>query len=297
MWPTLRDKIFTLHARAAELPYVGVLIRAGGRGHKDLHKDMAASIAYYTFLSLFPLLLGLIALGGFFLTSADIQLRVNNMIVELLPVSSELITRNIESLIEIRGAAGVTSIVVLLWSASKMVGAISRSINRSLGLKRPYAIYFSPLRYFGLTVVVTLAIFLNMTLTPLIKVLAELQLDVIDRSWNVFLGIIAGRITSLLLTGVLIATIYAIVPYRRLPWRELLPGILVASVSIEAGKELFTLYIELISLTDTVYGSVSSVIVLLIWFYFSARVLLYGAEVVSEVRRKGERRSQNLSGH
>ena len=63
-----------------------------------------------------------------------------------------------------------------------------------------------------------------------------------------------------------------------------LPGLLVAAVLIETGKSLFVWYVETAANYSAVYGSVSSIIVLLIWLYFSARVVLFGAEVISVSR-------------
>ena len=65
---------------------------------------------------------------------------------------------------------------------------------------------------------------------------------------------------------------------------DLWPGILVATTAIELGKEAFALYVANASSYDAVYGSLSSIIVLIIWLYFSARVILYGTEVISVCR-------------
>jgi len=195
-------RLSALHDWAIERPYVGILARASDKGLENQGKDTAASIAYYTLLSLFPLILGLVSIGGFFLKSEVTQLRVNELIVKVLPVSAEFVTQNIESLVRIRGAAGVTSVIVLMWSASKMVGALSRAINRALGMQRNFAIYLSSLRYLALTLVVAMLVLLTLAVAP--------------------------------------AANY-----------------------------------------NAVYGSVSSIIVLLIWLYFSARVVLFGAEVIS----------------
>ena len=146
-----------LHDWAIERPYVGVLVRDGERRFENQGRDSAASIAYYTLMSPLPLILRLISIGGFFLKSEVIQMQVNDLIVQVFPVSAEFVTRNIESLVRIRGAAGITSGIVLIWSASKMVGALSRAINRALGMRRNYAVYLSSLRYFALTLVVALA--------------------------------------------------------------------------------------------------------------------------------------------
>ena len=281
MMKTAVEKEKALLEWAANLPYIGVLIRAANKSSKNSDKDMAAGITYYTFLSLFPLILGLAALGGFFLKSADVQLRVHDFLIQILPVSSDFVGRIIDSLIKVRGAAGVTSIVVLLWSGSKMVGALTRGINRALGLKRPFAMFLSSLRYFGLTLIIASVVFLMMALAPAVEILADLELEMLGERWNAILDVVAGRTASLLLTGTLITAVYWLAPYQRLPWRDLLPGILVATVMIEVGKQLFTLYMKSAAEYSAVYGSVSSIIVLLLWLYFSARTVLYGAELIS----------------
>ena len=82
----------------------------------------------------------------------------------------------------------------------------------------------------------------------------------------------------------MVGAVYALVPYQRLLLRDLLPGLLVAAVLIETGKSLFVWYIETAANYSAVYGSISSIIVLLIWLYFSARVVLFGAQVISVSR-------------
>ena len=72
----------------------------------------------------------------------------------------------------------------------------------------------------------------------------------------------------------------------------MLPGILVAALLIELGKELFALYVGNVSRYDAVYGSVSSIIVLLIWLYFTARMILYGTEVIGVYRAQREQKSK-----
>ena len=105
MLSSIITRLTTLHDWAIDRPYVGVLVRAGDSGIEHQGRDSAASIAYYTLLSLFPLILGFVSIGGFFLKSEVIQLRVNDLILEVLPVSAEFVTRNIESLVRIRGAS------------------------------------------------------------------------------------------------------------------------------------------------------------------------------------------------
>lgn len=262
-------------------PYLGVLLRAAEKGQHNQSRDLAASIAYYAFLSLFPLLLGLISLGGFFLESEDVQLRVHELIVQVVPASADLVTRNIDTLVRIRGAAGLTSAVVLMWSASKMAGALSRAINRALGVKTRISVVFLSLRYIALTLAVIVLMFLNMAAAPIIELLSGLQLDLIGERWNAYLDVGAAWVTGLLPTALLVAVIYLLVPYQWLPLRKVMPGVAVAAVLIESGKSLFVWYVGTAANYSAMYGSVSSIIVLLLWLYFWARIVLFGAELIS----------------
>ncbi len=287
MSSVIEQRLISLKGWALRQRFLGVLVRAASKSQADRSKDMAASIAYFTFLSLFPLILGLVSLGGYFLTSEDMQLRVNQLIVELLPASADFVTHTTDSLVRIRGAAGITSMLTLIWSASKMVGALSRAINLALGQKRNYAIYFSSVRNFFLTLVGAVLILLALAISPLLELLAEVQFEFFGERWNSVFRVIAGRTAGVLTTLMFVGFVYALVPHHRLAASSLLPGVLTAAVSIEIGKFFFVGYIETASDYSAVYGSVSSIIVLLIWLYFGARVLLYGAEVIS-VNLEGE---------
>lgn len=274
--------------RVCEYPVIGLLVRAGVKDQQDGAKDMAASVAFFTFLSLFPLLLGFVALGGFFLKSEELQAKLHEVIVNVFPVSADFVTGNIDSLVRLRGAAGIASIVVLMWSASKMVGALSRGINQALELKRPYAFYLSRIRNVGLTFTASVVMFGAIALAPAAEILANLRPGIFGEAWDAFFDLIAGQVAGFAITFLLLGIIYTLIPFERLKWAELLPGLLVASAAIEIGKGLFAFYYENVSSTDLVYGSVSSVIVLLLWLYFCARVVLYGTEVICVYRQSRE---------
>jgi membrane protein len=290
---SLSARIGEITEKACRLPFLGVFVRAALREQRHLAKDMSASIAFFTFLSLFPLFLGIFALAGMFLDSADVQERLGEFLTRTLPASADVVTGNIETLIRLRGTAGVVSVVLLLWSGSKMVGALSRGINNALGLEWPLDLYLSPLRNFALTLTVSILVLATIALAPVVEIITELDLGFIGRRGNAFLDSIAGRTVGFVASGSLLSAIYWLVPYQRLPWRDLLPGILVAAVSLEIAKQLFVSYLGNLSRYDAIYGSVSSIIVLLVWLYFSARMVLYCTEVIgvyreSRVARAGE---------
>jgi membrane protein len=286
--PVIQSMITSLKQgidRASDYPFLGVLIRAALKGQKDLAKDMSASIAYFSFLSLFPLILGLVSIGGYFLESTELQKALHDFIVGVLPISADFVTENIASLVRLRGPVGLASLAMLMWSASKIVGSLSRGINNALGLKRPYAFYLSRLRNFLLTVTVSVVVFATTTVAPAIEILSGFDFGFAGERWNAFFELVAGSVTGFAITFTMITIIYTLVPFARLPWNEMLPGILVATIAIEVGKVLFGYYYGSVSSNHLIYGSVSSVIALLLWLYFCGRAVLYGTQVIFVYRQ------------
>ena len=208
-------------------------------------------------------------------------MRLVQLIVEVIPTSGEYVEAMTDSVVRIRGAAGLTSVLILIWSAKKMFGALSRTINRALGQKRNYEIYLSSLRNFGLTLVVSILIILALAISPLLEALDQLRPAFIGARGIEILDVVAGRTTSVLVTVLLVGTIYTLIPHHRLSFREILPGLVTATILIEGGKSFFGWYISTSTKYSAIYGSMSSIIVLLIWLYFSALIVIYGAEVIA----------------
>lgn len=266
--------------RLSRIPVAAVLLRAIKKSNEDHAKDMAASIAFFSFFSLFPLLVGVIAGASLFLERSTIQARLDRMLSDEFPGSADFLRSNIEALIDLRGAAGVASVVGLFWSASKVFGALSRGINRALGIPKDHPFYLSRIRYFAMTLVVSLLLFVAVAISTTVDVFTQLDLSRfgIDSQAYEWLG---GHAASFAFVFGVVLVLYSIVPYRRPPWREVWPGAMAAALLFEIGKALFVVYLENARSLQAVYGSLTSVIVLLLWLYFSARVLLFGAELIA----------------
>jgi membrane protein len=266
--------------RLGRVPGLTALIRAIEKSNEHQAKDMAASIAYFSFFSLFPLLVGVVAGASLFLDRADIESRLDRMLAGEFPGSADFLRSNIEALVDLRGAAGVASIVGLFWSASKMFGALSRGINRALEVPKDHPFYLSKLRYFAMTIVVSLLLLVAVGGSMAVDVIAQFDLTRFGLDAPAFAWM-SGHVASFVFIFLTLFLLYTLVPYERPGWREIIPGALIAALLFEVGKALFVIYLDNARSLQAVYGSLSSVIVLLLWLYFSARVLLFGAEVIS----------------
>ena len=130
------------------------------------------------------------------------------------------------------------------------------------------------------TVAVSVFLVLSVGVTASLEVLANLDLSVLSR-----LGVEPGTIENLAgwLAGFLFAfftfaLIYKVTPYIETRWRQVLPGALLGAAVFELGKRGFLFYLGRVANFEAVYDSLSSIIVLLLWLYVSALVLLLGAE-------------------
>jgi membrane protein len=88
---------------------------------------------------------------------------------------------------------------------------------------------------------------------------------------------ILNAIISIVVITLLFAVIYRVVPQQTLPWKKLWPGSFATALMFTAGKYLLALYLTKAGV-GSVYGAAGSLVVLLVWFYYSAQIFLFGAE-------------------
>ena len=262
------------------LPGARPLVQAWKAGQRHHARDMAASIAYFSFFSLFPLMVGIIAAASYFVDPDDVASRLDEMLADALPGSAAFVRSNIAALVELRAPAGLASLLGLLWAASKMFGALSRGLNLALGSPSTQPFFVAKLRSVAMTLLVSSL--------ALIAVAVSMSLGLLSRfgsRWLDHLGphatALGGHLASFALVLAVLVSIYRIVPRDKPSLPALLPGALLAAVLFELGKTLFVLYLQHVGNFEAVYGSLSSIIVLLLWLYFSARVLLLGAELTA----------------
>jgi membrane protein len=241
---------------------------------------MAAGVAYYAILSLFPLMLGLIAVLGLFLPSETIQEELFEFFERNLPGATDVLQQNIEDVIRLRGAIGAVSLVLLFWSASAMFGAISRAINRAWDIHRDRPFHIRKLRDITMAFGTGILFALSVGATSALSILPSTDLPVLGAAANV-----GTRLLAFLPSLAIFLLLYKFIPNTKTYWRFVWPGALLAAILFEIAKSLFVLYLDRFANYEQVYGSVGSVIALLVWIYFSAFILILGAEFSAEYGR------------
>ncbi len=260
---------------------------------RDDATHLAAGVAYFAIFSIFPILLGFMAIGGMILNEEAARQEFLQVVTNILPGTDEFIDtiipvveHNVETLVAVRGPLGLISLVAILWSSTAVFAAISRAVDRAWDIpyNRPYFIAK------GRQVIMVLAMGVPLLLSTIATSITS-SLSGLTR-FNFLDGWLGGEFTGLILLAVdwgmiflVFLVAYRFVPNTKTHWRYVWLGAIVAAVLFLSGRHIFIWDLGNWARYDTIYGPVSSIMVFLFWTYLSALILVLGAEISSEYER------------
>jgi membrane protein len=261
---------------------LGVWARAVGSFLRDGGLDQAAAVAYYTFFSLFPaIILALLGLSVIFGAGTQGHDRLNDFIRNFFPVSAQFIDDVVEGIQSNRGASTGLSAVGLLLGATGMFGALNRAINRLWHLPSPGPFYRARMVE-ALLLAGFLAVFLLSILFTGFVHATFGRLSGDDPSRALLPLRVLGFTVPMAVSFGGLAVVYQVVPARPVPWRAALLGSGMATLLLEGTKNAFFWYVREIANFNAIYGPLSSVMLLLVWIYLSAVLVLFGASLTRE---------------
>ena len=272
----------------------GTLKRTVSEFQEDNLTDWAAALTYYGLLSLFPAIIAMVSLIGIFGDPKTTTSNLTEIITEIGPESAaETFKGPIESVTEHRATASFTfvfGLLLALWSASGYTGAFMRASNVIYETRegRP----FWKLR--PLQVAVTLVMIVLLTLLALSLVLTGPIVSAIAAPlgigstavdvWNIAKWPVMALVFLLML-----AILYYASPNAKLRgFRWVSPGSLVAIVVWIIASAGFGIYVANFGSYDKTYGTLGGLIALLVWFWISNLVILFGHQLNAELERNVE---------
>lgn len=252
-----------------------------------LHKNcpyIAGAIAFYTLLSIFPLLLAIISVLGYLGPSTEeAQLELTMRLADVIPVSSDLIGQTVASVVSARVVTGVVGIVGLFWMSTVVFGAIRKGINAAWGITAPRSFLKERLIDLALMLGAGLVLLVVLFSGPALGIVREATVVVAPDS--VFFNNMVWNVTSRLLLPAL-AFVTFLVLYRFLPNTDvklsnIWAGALGASLAFDAANLAFVWYVQNYGHYNLIYGSVGTILAMLTWVYLSSIILLFGALITS----------------
>ena len=254
---------------------------------------LAASIAYYTALSLAPLLILGLWLGASVspLAQAEMINQVNALVGAAAGDAIELIVDNAARKPELGSVAGVLSVLLMLFSASAVFSQLQKALNVIWGVQKledgkPQLFVRLWLRRRLLAIGIIAAFVFVFTVSLVMNTALALLLPQSDSIWK-----LVNEFIGLLVFTLLFAWLYRYLPDHRMAWRDIGLGALVTAALFSAGKYLISMYLAHSTLAGA-YGPAGSVALLLVWVFYSAAIFLFGAELIGAL---ATRREQNAS--
>ncbi len=251
---------------------------------------MARSIAYYALFATSPAVLALIVIISFVLEPEEVRESVMGLVARYLPGALDVVTANIDQLLNTRESVGLIALIGLLWSASGVFSAIFRAVNRAWGVPRSTLVLKDKL--YGLVTMLAISLFFLVTLAvgPVVSLARTWQLPVLGRPAAAQPGIfrlvgwLSASVPVLLSIGVFIL-MYRTMPRTQVRWCDVWSGGLIAGLFWEVGQQLLAWYLANLTTHNLVYGSVGAVIAFVLWSYLGAQIFLLGAEFTAESSR------------
>ncbi|MGN6403347.1 YihY/virulence factor BrkB family protein [Sinomonas sp.] len=259
----------------------------------DQCPDLAASLTYYSVLSLFPALLALVSLLGLFGQAEKTTEGMMNIIQSVAPGSTaDTIRQPIEDLVHnpAAGLALIGGIAGALWSASGYVGAFGRAMNRIYEVDEGRGFVKVRGTMLGVTVVAVIVAAVVAGMLVLSGPVAEAVGGAIGLGGPaVAVWEIAKWPVAVVLAIILIAILYYFTPNVRQPkFRWMSTGSLIALLVFALATLAFGFYVGNFGHYNKTYGALGGVIILLLWLWILNMSLLFGAEVDAEVERGRE---------
>lgn len=266
--------------------FVQILKRSGKEFSDDDMMTYAAAVSYQIFFSLFPFIIFLIALMGVLQLSSVFDFILDQS-QRVMPDSAYEMVEGVVSNVRSQSGGGIMSagIIVALWSASGGVRMMMHSMNVAYDVedrpgwkKFPLSVLYALLLAVLLVTSATLIFMGPQLIEPIVSTIG--LGGIFTTVWTYV------RIpVAVLLIMFSVALIYWLFPNYKQPFRFITPGAAIAVIVWILASLGFSWYVSNFSSYSKTYGALASVIVLLLYFFISALILLFGAEVNAETYR------------
>lgn len=245
---------------------------------------LGASLAYYALLSIAPLLILLVALCALVFNRTTVE---TDLLADVRDVAGYAEAQTLKTFLDNaqRPSTGMLAaaiaLVTLLFGASGVFVELRDSLN--LIWDAPKARSASALREFVRQRLNSFLMVLGLGLLVLISLIVSAAATVVEKffapSFPLHLSIfghVANHGVSLIALFVLFAMLFKFVPAVRIRWQDVMPGAVLTAILFELGKALLALYIGTTGV-GSAYGAAGSLVALIVWVYYSAQILFFGA--------------------
>lgn len=244
----------------------------------------SASLSYYTVFSIAPLLLFIITLSGFFFGKEAVQGQLYEQLNELIGSVAAIQLQDTIKNIHLTGNnffASVVSVILLMITATTVFGEIQDSLNKIWGLKIKekkvwWRLLITRLVSFSIILSLGFLMVVSVILNALVSAFGKLVGKILG-DYSAYFVEVSDYILSFVIAVILFSLVFKILPDAKIKWKDVLIGGTVTAIFFTLGKLGIGVYLSKSNLTS-LYGAAGSIIILMVWVYYSSIILYLGAE-------------------
>lgn len=249
----------------------------------DETTSLAASLAFYTTLSMAPLLILFVTIASQFSGNLqqNFELQVENLVGDDAAMAVQMVIDSAKSRPNLTSVASALGIFTLLLSASLIFGELRMALNRIYGVStapsedtRSWRLVWHFVKermiHIGLAVGFIFALIMSLLVSTLISAMVGHQTNLLAVSLDILI--------SLIFYVGIFSAIFRYLPNHHLPWVSAAQGGLFTAILFVVGKQLVGFYIGQSAIGSS-YGTAGSVVVLLVWVYYSSIITFAGAQI------------------
>jgi len=249
--------------------------------------ESAASLAYYTLFSLFPLLLAIVGLSSFLFDKTAVEQEMIRFLPRFFPISQDFILANVQQVFDIRGTVSIISLFGLIWSSTAVFSVLIRNVNSAWPAAAPHTFIKMRLASLGIVAVLAVLLILSSFSVTFKNLIISLGIPLDEEFLGQFLSsTFFTQVIPAILRVVIFFALYYFVPQIHVKKIPALAGSIVTALIWQIVTILLSTYLQA-SMTryEVVYGSLAKIIAMLAWIYFSGWMVLFGAHLTSSIDR------------
>jgi membrane protein len=243
---------------------------------------LGAALAFYTLLSLAPLLILAVAICGIVFSRSTVEQNLLRQVEQIVGTYSAGIVKSlIEHSHQTKSGvvASVTAVLTLFFGASGVFAELRDSLNLIWDAPRRFegwrGMVWQRILSFGMVLALGFLLLVSLILSAGFSLVAKFFGDLIPANAVLF-GELSNVLLTFLVISVFFALIFKFVPDTDICWRDVIVGAVLTAVLFGIGRTLLTLYLRTAGVGSP-YGAAGSVVALVVWIYYSAQIFFYGA--------------------
>ncbi len=260
------------------LRFVRLLYEKAGR---DEIFFLSSGITFNVLICFVPLVLLAVSILGYIVASStEAYLETLRMVQRILPLSGENVRDLLLGLVPQRTRLGLVGALVLIWASTRLFGSLRTVLFVVFEIEDVHrlSVIQGKLHDIKMVIVVGLFFVVSMALTTVVGWIGELSVPLFGRFLDLPLwSFLAGVVLTFAITVAMFYLLYRYLPNRAIGRQRALSAALVSGIFFEVAKYLFVAYLSRL-MDFSIYGQFSTLILLLVWIYYSAVVFILGGE-------------------